>query len=227
MILGLFALAALGGTLWCLDDGKKKAVDVAGKIQKLYGITQGKFYGDTTEPEKDLVTAPEVLKSMQACFDNSVHIDTNYTLIVTNLFTLQGTTADDFKYTSEPIRTNLKEIEKTIAPWRKYYAELYDTNPNSYPTLIMQVVASQCIQGLPQKMLEDEASHYSCHSPPVLNPKAGSIGHHYKAASSETRASHYTNPVQFDQHLLEKLKYLVDLPTTKFLDQMPSLDDSK
>ena len=76
----------------------------------------------------------------------------------------------------------------------------------------MQVVASQCIQGLAHKTLEDESSYYSCHSLTVLNPKGGSIGHHYKAVSSETEQSHYTTPKQFDEHLVEKLKYLGRFP---------------
>jgi hypothetical protein len=226
VILGLFALATLGGTLWCLDNGRKKADYIASEIQKLYHFPKQKFYGDATESIADVDTAPEVLESMRSCFDNSVPIDTNYTLIVTNLFTLQGTTADNFKCTPVRILTNQEEINKTIAPWRKYYVELYNAYRHLKPTVIMQVTASQCIQGVPQKMLDDGISQYSCHSPPVLNPKGGSIGHHYKAASSGTE-SHYTNPIQFHDHLVEKFQYVNDLPTTKLHGQMPTFDEKE
>ncbi len=229
VILGLFSLAALGGIFWCLDDGNKKAKSIAGEIKTLCDLTKEKFYGETVEIKADLVTAPEVLESMQKnlrpCFDNTVDINTNYFLIATNELTLQGTTADDFICTSVKIFDNFKEIEATIALWRKYYAELYFADPNSRTTVTMQVIASQCIQGPLMKPLEDETYRYSCRLPTVQYPKSGSIGHQYQTDSKETNLNYFTTPTQFRQHLKEKTKYIDELPKVKLLFPIPSFDE--
>ncbi len=203
MILGVFTLVIAGGTLLHWLDKNNKAKQIAEEISKLYRLTGGKFSGDTVERFKDSVTAPAVLDHMQQNLKPH-RIEKDYLLIATNKVTIIGKTAETFKYSVEKESDNFNEVMATVGAWRKFYAELHAKNPNSP---IMQVIATQCVQGLPEIKVLNGTQKYTCYSPSANDPKSGRICHSFQNAS--TSDSRFTNVPQFR-------KYYEELPKTSF-----------
>ncbi|HEY5236374.1 MAG TPA: hypothetical protein VIJ14_09370 [Rhabdochlamydiaceae bacterium] len=238
IILGLFDLAVGSGALWYWIDKNSKTKQIADEIARLAGLTRKNFYGETAERRQDQVTTPEVLDSMQEnlkpLLEEAVPIERDYILIVTYEFSMDGDSAENFKISSNRILDNFKEIEATVAVWRSYYFELYQADPASRTSVIMQAIASQCIQELPSTKIDDGTSYYSCSSPAILNPKSGIIEHHYQAGPITKKKRHYNSPSEFRTHLAKKTQKLTrlrqefdDLPKVRILAPFPDLEDRK
>ncbi|HEX4839963.1 MAG TPA: hypothetical protein VFU89_05940 [Rhabdochlamydiaceae bacterium] len=181
VIVALFDLALGGITLMYILDANRKTHRFAQRIGNLVLSTTRKFYGEITEPCTDPSTSPDVLESMLSNLKPHIQKTTplikDYILIATHEFILEGDSVENFRYSSKKITDNFKEVEATIGQWRKYYSEQYDAKPESRNSALIQVYASQCIQGLPILTIVDGQSSYTCHSPSALNPKSGHYIH--------------------------------------------------
>jgi len=181
VVLGLFDLALGGITLLYILDANRKTHQFAQRIGNLVLSTTRKFYGEITEPRTDPSTSPDVLESMLSNLKPHIQKTTSlikdYILIATHEFSIEEDSVENFRYSSKKITDNFKEVEATIGQWRKHYSKQYDAQPQSRNSAIMQVYASQCIQGLPTLTIVDDQSSYTCHSPSATDPKSGHYIH--------------------------------------------------
>jgi len=233
IILGIFNLCIGLVTLGIWIDGKKKEKTIEDTINKLVQkIPQLKFYGEIVEIKEDSETDPEVLRSikkiLQPCFEKKVGIETNYRLIATLEITVEGVTPETFKCSPVKMKDNFDDVKTTIGIWRKYYAELLRAQPETPPE-ILRVVATQCVQDLPELQIEDEVSLYSCTSPLIENLGNGKIKRNLKGTLNQSIT--YQTVGQFRQYLAEMpdiiRKYLAELPKVNISNPSePSLSSS-
>lgn len=191
LVIGIFAL-------WYWIDLKLKTRHIAAKIDQLVQKTHGKCYvqrirkiEDTETPKeikmsieqnlrqlcaqkiKDTNTPPEIKKSIEEYLQRyDQKIETSFQFIVTYEITV---TAEPFKYdlSKETEKcNNLDEVKKALKPWRAVYAV---KSEEGIPETLLTVIASQCIQGLPEITITDTSFEYKCISPPIDNPAGGSI----------------------------------------------------
>jgi hypothetical protein len=217
LLLGFFNLIIGGSALLSLIDGKTKAKRFAEQISAFVGKTTKSFYGEMLERRQDLVTPSEVLESIQEnlrpLLKNPVHVEKDYILITTYQISLEGDSAENFKCSSTKVTDNSKEIETAVAVWRSYYSELYQAEPTSRKLPLMQVIASQCIQGVAPLTIIDGTSHYACSSPAIQNPQSGNISHYYQPDTTGKRNT-FSSLAQFRQ-------YLDNLPKVRFFAPFP------
>lgn len=217
IIFGIYNLCIGLVTLVYWIDGKRKAKTIEEEIKQLVNKSTRHFYGEIVEVGKDSETQAEVLthiqKILKSCFEKPVHIEIGYRLIVTYEIKIEGETPETFKYSSDKINDNFDEVQSTIGIWRKCYSELLQAKPET-PPAILKVVATQCVQDLPELQIEDDASLYSCTSP--LSEKLHNRNISRKLRGTPKQPISYQTVGQFREYLVEMpgiiQTYLEELP---------------